>query len=235
MANFKLRTAMLLGDEAMQKLASASVAIIGVGGVGAAAAEALVRSGIGRLLIVDHDTVDITNVNRQLIATSKNVGEKKTDAAKERFLAINPELDLVCGDFFLNEETLKRVFDFKPDFVIDAIDTVSSKLALALECQARKIALISSLGTGNRTDPTSFRLGKIEETAGCGCGLARVMRRECKKRGITALDVLYSTEIPQDIISEAANGRHSPASTPFCPPVAGYIIASETVKRIIAP
>lgn len=233
MFDFTGRTELLIGCDAMRKLSEVKIAVIGIGGVGSAAAEALVRAGCRNLIIADSDEVDVSNINRQLIASHKNIGMRKVEAAQERYLDINPELSLTCLDIFFNEETAHFIFDLNPDYIIDAIDTVSSKLYLAAECQHRGINLISSLGTGNRLDPTAFKIGKIEDTAGCGCGLARVMRSECRKRGITSLDVLYSTEFPKDVIAESKNGRHSPASISFCPPAAGYIIAAEIVKRII--
>ena len=133
---------------------------------------------------------------------------------------------------FYNDETKELLFDLKPDFIVDAIDTVSSKLNLAVECKNRSIPLVASMGTGNRLDPTKFLLGTIEDTAGHGCGLAKVMRRELKARGITGLPVLYSTEYPMSVISSSEHGRHSPASISFCPPVAGYILASHVIKAI---
>lgn len=234
MRDFKTRTALLLGQPAMDILQNAKVAVIGLGGVGAACAEALVRAGVGTLIAVDHDTVDVTNLNRQLFATAKTIGMDKTQAAAERLLSINPQLQLIPLSVFYNAETKEQLFSLQPDIIVDAIDTVSSKLDLALECQERSIPLIASLGTGNRLDPTLFRLGYIEETGGCGCPLARVMRRECKKRGIQHLPVLFSTETPKPVLAGAENGRHSPASISFCPPVAGYAIASWVIKQLIA-
>ncbi|MEG0693688.1 MAG: tRNA threonylcarbamoyladenosine dehydratase [Oscillospiraceae bacterium] len=221
-----------MGEDAMQKLHTATVAILGVGGVGGACAEAIVRSGIGKLILIDHDTIDITNINRQLFATHDTIGESKVLVAKKRLTSINPDLQIEILSEFYNDETKELLFDLKPDFIVDAIDTVSSKLNLAVECKNRNISLIASMGTGNRLDPTKFTLGTIEETAGCGCGLARVMRRELKARGVTGLPVLYSTEYPMSVISSSENGRHSPASISFCPPVAGYIIASYVIKQL---
>lgn len=228
------RTQQLLGADNFNRLQTAAVAIIGVGGVGGACAEALCRAGIGRLIIMDHDTVDITNINRQLIATHDTVGQQKVAVLMARLKSINPACDVVALPEFYSEEN-KGVLDNMPDFVVDAIDTVSAKLSLAAECRARAIPLISSMGTGNRLDPTSFRLGTIADTAhsDCGCGLARVMRKELRRRGITDLTVLYSVEYPRSIVSDSSNGRHSPASISFCPPVAGYIIASHVVSKLM--
>ena len=190
------------------------------------------RSGVGRIILMDHDTIDITNINRQLFATHDCIGKSKVLVAYHRLLSINPELKIELLSEFYNDETKELLFDLKPDFIVDAIDTVSSKLNLAVECKNRSIPLVASMGTGNRLDPTKFLLGTIEDTAGHGCGLAKVMRRELKARGITGLPVLYSTEYPMSVISSSEHGRHSPASISFCPPVAGYILASHVIKAI---
>lgn len=228
------RTELLIGKESFQKLQHSCVAIIGVGGVGGACAEALCRGGIGTIVIMDHDTVDVTNINRQLIATTNTIGLKKADILKDRLLSINPDCKIISLCEFYNEDTKEIIFAQSPDFIVDAIDTVSSKLNLAQECKTRDIRLVSSMGTGNRLDPTAFKIGTIEETSGCGCGLARVMRRELKRREIHKLPVLYSTEFPQNVISDNSNGRHSPASISFCPPVGGYILASFVISSIIS-
>lgn len=236
MFDFTARTALLLGEPAMQRLYSASVTVVGLGGVGGACAEALVRSGVGGLRVFDHDDISLSNVNRQLFATTDSVGQKKIAAAKNRLLSINPQLKLECFPVFYNDQTAEELFcaDCAPiDYIVDAIDTVSAKLHLIAEAKKRGIPIISSLGTGNRLDPTKFLIGNLGDTAGCGCGLARVMRRELKARGITQLDVLYSTEFPASCIADSEHGRHSPASVSFCPPVAGYIIASHVIKGII--
>lgn len=233
MFDFTQRTELLLDKGSMEKLYASTVCVVGIGGVGGACAEALVRCGVGNIILFDHDTIDISNVNRQLFATTKNVGTQKTTAAKERLLDINPKLNLTLFPTFYNEETATTLFDTKPDYIVDAIDTVSSKLHLIKSCLDNNIRIVSSLGTGNRTDPTKFLIGNITDTSGCGCGLARVMRHELRARGIETLDVLYSTEFPKKVISSSENGRHSPASISFCPPVAGYIIASHVIKGLI--
>ncbi len=232
--DFRTRTACLLGEEAMERLAEASVAVIGLGGVGGACAEALVRAGVGRLILMDHDRVDPTNLNRQLFATQDTVGQVKVEAARSRLLSIHPGLKLCLLQEFYAEETKEHLFSAGPELIVDAIDTVTSKLNLAAECRARGIPLIQSLGTGNRLNPAAFRVGKIEDTVGCGCGLARVMRRELKKRGLTGQTVLYSTEFPRPAIVSSEHGRHSPASISFCPPAAGYIIAGWVVEQLIS-
>lgn len=233
MFNFTARTALLLGSDAMERLATSTVAVIGLGGVGGAIAEALCRSGIGHLVLCDHDNVDISNLNRQLFATEKTIGMNKTKAAAERLLSINPAIKLTLLPVFYAPDTADAVFLEAPDYIADAIDTVTAKLHLAVSCREKSLPLISSLGTGNRLDPTKFCIGSIEQTAGCGCGLARVMRKELRARGITDQEVLYSTERPMQVISSSEHGRHSPASISFCPPVAGYIIASHIIKSLL--
>lgn len=220
----------MLGEEKFNALANASVAIVGLGGVGGACAEALCRCGVGTLVIVDHDTVDVTNINRQLIATTKTVGEQKTDAWTSRLRSINPCCNVVAITQFYDSDHKDTLFSHTLDFVVDAIDTVSAKLSLAEECAARNINTITCLGTGNRLDPTQFAIGEICDTAGFGCGLARVMRQELKRRGLDRQPVLFSKEAPTRISTGTIGGRHSPASISFCPPVAGYIIASHVVK-----
>lgn len=225
------RTRLLLGDEAMERLASLRVAVLGLGGVGGAAAEAICRAGVGHMLIADHDTVDITNLNRQLLATADQLGKPKVQAGRERLLSIHPQLDLVCEQAFYLPENRDFLFRFQPNIVIDAIDTVTAKLDLSEQCRNRNIFLLSSLGTGNRLDPGALQIGDISETAGCGCPLARVMRRELKKRGISQQTVLFSTEQPQKAVCpQSENGRHSPASCAFVPPAAGYLLASFAIR-----
>ena len=227
------RTSCLIGDKGFNTLQNSSVAVIGLGGVGGACVEALCRSGVGKIILMDHDTISITNINRQLIATTKTIGHLKTDALLKRIKDINPECNVIVISEFFSEDTKELLFMNDINFIVDAIDTVSSKLILAAECKQRNINIIQSMGTGNRLDPTKFTLGSIEDTSGCGCGLARVMRRELKKRDIIQQPVLYSTEMPIDIVADYSYGRHSPASISFCPPVAGYILASYVIKKLI--
>ena len=227
------RTESLLGADALAVLKNARVAVLGLGGVGGSAAEALLRSGVGHLLLVDSDTVSNSNRNRQLLATAETVGMDKVEAAYRRFSAAVPEAELTLKKEFYLPENRDFLFDWKPDCVIDAIDTVTAKLDLSVECEKRQIPLLMCLGTGNRLRPEALRLGDISETAGCGCGLARVMRHELKKRGILRQTVLYSTEEPRPIVAEESFGRHAPGSTAFVPPVAGYLLASEAVRRIL--
>ena len=227
------RTELVLGETRLRRLANARVAVVGLGGVGGAAAEALVRAGVGHMLFVDGDTVDDTNRNRQLLATTETVGMDKISAAEGRYRAINPDGDFTFKKEFYLPEHSAWLYDWQPDYIIDAIDTVTAKLDIAKQCKTRKIRLIACLGTGNRLDPERLRLGDITETAGCGCPLAKVMRRELRRRGIEHLPVLFSTEEPAKAIAESAAGRHPPGSISFVPPVAGYIIAGKCIRDII--
>lgn len=229
------REKLLIGEQGLKILTGSCICVLGLGGVGGAAAEALCRAGVGHLILVDHDTVDITNLNRQLFATGESVGEKKIIAAKNRLLSINPALKLTLLDSFYLPQCREEVLSLHPDFILDAIDTVTAKLDLAQQCRARGIPLISCLGTGNRFDPSLLRTGTIEQTAGCGCPLARIIRRECKKRSIPSLPVVFSTEFPaQGICSgDSPAGRHSPGSISFVPPVAGYLLASYAVRSLL--
>ena len=227
------RTELVLGETRLRRLANARVAVIGLGGVGGAAAEALVRAGVGHMLFIDGDTVDDTNRNRQLLATTETVGMDKTSAAEGRYRAINPDGGFTFKKEFYLPENSAWLYDWQPDYIIDAIDTVTAKLDIAKQCKTRKIRLIACLGTGNRLDPERLRLGDITETAGCGCPLAKVMRRELRRRGIEHLPVLFSTEEPAKAIAESAAGRHPPGSISFVPPVAGYIIAGKCIRDII--
>lgn len=227
------RQKLLIGEEACDRLKQARVAVIGLGGVGGACTEGLCRAGIGTLLLVDHDTVSLTNLNRQLLATQNTVGRLKAEVARERVLSIHPECEAVALPVFYGEDTAEEVFAFRPDYIVDCIDTVTAKLHLAGQCRDRGIPLLMALGTGNRLDPSAFRIGEIEDTAstGAGCGLARVMRRELKKRGITRQTVLYSLE-PAAKTVIAGEGRYAPGSLSPCPPAAGFLMASYVIRQI---
>ena len=227
------RTELFVGKTATEKLNNAKVAVIGLGGVGGAAAEALVRAGVGHLLMIDGDEVDETNINRQLLATYETVGMDKIAAAKLRFEKINPDCDITFAKEFYLPENSAFLYNWQPDYIIDAIDTVTAKLHIAEECKARGIKLLMCLGTGNRLDPEKLCIGDISKTAGCGCPLARVMRRELKKRGIEKQPVLFSTEEPRKAAIDSENGRHAPGSISFVPPAAGYILAGKCVRDII--
>lgn len=235
MDNWLARTALLIGDEALKKLSAATVAVLGLGGVGGAAAEAVCRMGVGRLILIDNDDFDITNLNRQLLATRSTIGKLKCDTARERCLSINPEVKVSALQEFYLPDHSDFLFDQSPDLILDAIDTVSAKLDLAVQCQERRIPLVTCLGTGNRLDPSLLRWGDIADTAGTGCPLARVMRRELKKRGVARQTVIYSVEQPARglCFGEGENGRHSPASCAFVPPAAGYLLASVGIRLFL--
>ena len=228
------RQELLLGEAAMKKLKNARVALFGVGGVGSYAAEALARSGVGHIMLVDDDTVSISNINRQLCALHSTVGLPKVDVVAERLLDINPSLIIDKRQQFVLPENIES-FDLSSfDYVIDAIDTVSAKLAIAEVCNANRVPLISSMGTGNKQYPTALKVTDISKTN--TCPLARVMRRELKKRGINHLRVVYSEEeamTPLERIT-TENGKSVPGSLAFVPSVAGLIAAGEAVKHIIA-
>lgn len=228
------REALLLGDDAINKLNNSYVALFGLGGVGSYTAEALARSGVGKILLVDNDKVSKSNINRQLCALQSTVGKFKVDVVAERLLDINPDIIIEkCYDFVLPENI--NSFDFsKLDYVIDAIDTVSAKLAIAELAATNNVPMISCMGTGNKTDPTALTVTDISKTT--MCPLARVMRRELKKIGITHLKVVFSTEEPKAPTSavKSENGKIPPASVAFVPSVAGLIAASEAVKALIS-
>lgn len=219
------RTVSILGEAALQRLSSCHVAIFGLGGVGGYAAEALVRSGVGRFDLIDHDKVDITNLNRQIIATHKTVGRDKAEVMRERMLDINPDADIMIHPCFFLPKNADD-FDFrKYDYVVDAVDTVTAKMELVLRSQAAGVPIISSMGTGNKLNPAMLEVEDLYKTS--VCPLARVMRRELKKRGIEKLKVVYSREEPFRI------HERTPGSTAFVPPAAGLLIASEVVKDLM--
>lgn len=240
--NWLSRTQFLLGQEGMEKLKNAKVAVFGLGGVGGYAVEALARSGVGALELVDHDTVSLTNINRQILATTETVGMDKVEAAAKRVAAINPDIRVTARKIFYLPETADQ-FDFATyDYVIDAIDTVTGKLMLIQAAQAVGTPIISCMGTGNKLDPTAFRVGDISQTT--MCPLARIIRKECKKRGIKKLKVVYSTEEPIECTldaddpawAELPEGRNAlPGSVAFVPAVAGMILAGEVIRDLTAP
>lgn len=224
-----IRTKYLLGDEAMAKLASSRVAVFGVGGVGGHVVEALVRSGVGNIDIVDNDTVCLSNLNRQLIATRSTIGQYKVDAMYDRIMDINPNCNVKVHKCFFLPET-KDEFDFsKYSYVVDAVDTVTAKIALVMECDKAKTPIISSMGAGNKLNPAMFEVADIYKTS--VCPLAKVMRRELRKRQIKKLKVVYSKEEALKPVS--GEDARTPGSTAFVPSVAGLIIASEVVKDLI--
>ena len=221
------RTEMLLGQEAMERLAGSRVAVFGVGGVGGYVVEALVRSGVGALDLIDSDIVCLSNLNRQIIATEQTLGKYKVDAAAERAAQINPDCRIRVFRLFYLPDTADR-FDLREyDYVVDAVDTVTAKLTLIESAKSAGVPVISSMGAGNKLDPSAFRAADIYSTS--VCPLARVMRKECRKRGIEALKVVYSTEEP---VMPPGGGR-VPGSVAFVPSAAGLVIAGEVIKDLI--
>ena len=225
------RTAMLLGVDAVEKLKSKRVIVFGVGGVGGYACEALARSGIGQIDIVDNDTVSLSNINRQIIALHSTVGRPKVEVMRERIFDINPQITVRAYNTFFTPET-SADFDFSQyDYVVDAIDTVKGKIELCVLCKESNTPIISSMGAGNKLDPCGFKVSDIYKTA--VCPLARVMRTELKKRGIKKLKVVYSEELPVQTGADTEGGKRVPASVAFIPSVVGLIIASEVIKDLI--
>ena len=225
------RTEMLIGDGAAT-LRSSSVAVFGCGGVGSYVVEALARAGVGALTVVDADKVSASNVNRQLIALTETIGRPKVEVEKERILSINPDCRVTAYETFYNEETCGAIDLSGYDYVCDAIDTVTSKILLAKKCRDAGVRLISSMGTGNKLDPSRFEIADISKTS--VCPLARVMRRELRAVGILHLKVVYSKEEPaKTSFAEAdGHGRHIPASISFVPGAAGLMIAGEIIREI---
>lgn len=230
------RTALLLGEDGVNRLSAARVAVFGIGGVGGHAAEALVRSGIGSIDLIDNDTVSISNLNRQLIALHSTIGKYKVDVARERFLDINPALKIRTYRTFYTPETASE-FDFSEyDYVIDAIDTVTGKIGLVMQAQAAGTPIICSMGAGNKLDPSAFEVADIYKTS--VCPLAKVMRYELKKRGVKHLKVVYSREIPRSpdisVTDEQPIGtrRAIPGSTAFVPSAAGLVLAGEVIREL---
>ena len=233
MSRFFSRTELLLGEAAMEKLKNSRVAVFGIGGVGGYIVEALARSGVGSLDIIDNDAVSPSNINRQIIATHKTIGMDKVDVAKERILDINPEATVRTYKQFFTPDT-SADFDFTQyDYVVDAIDTVTGKLELVMKAKEANVSIISSMGTGNKLDPTAFEVSDIYKTS--VCPLARVMRNELRKRGVKKLKVVYSKETPATPFfktEEDVKNKRIPASVAFVPSVAGLIIAGEVIKDL---
>ncbi len=232
MSEIFARTELMLGEAAMEKLRKSRVIIFGVGGVGGYALEGLIRSGIYRIDLVDGDTVSKSNINRQIIATANTVGMPKVEAAKERALSINPDANINIFNLFYCEETKEKINLENYDYVIDCIDTVSSKIMLIEEAYNKKIKIISSMGAGNKLDPTRFEVSDIHKTS--VCPLARVIRQKAKQLGIKKLKVVYSKEEPlKRVVEDESSARHAPGSVAFIPSVVGLIIAGEVVKDLI--
>ncbi len=224
------REAMLIGEEGIALLRQKTVAVFGIGGVGGQAAEALARGGVGKLILIDNDTVSVSNINRQIIALHSTVGQPKTQVMAARIRDICPETQVETHDMFYLPETADSLPFNDWDYIIDAIDTVSGKLEIAVRAKAANVPLISCMGTGNKLDPTKLTVTDIYKTD--TCPLAKVMRRELKKRGIDRLQVVYSTEPPLTPI--AADGeKRVPASISFVPPAAGLLAAGTVIKALL--
>ena len=248
MLNQFSRTQLLLGEDAMKKLADMRVAVFGIGGVGGYVCEALVRSGVGHFDLIDDDKVCLTNINRQIIATRKTIGKYKVDVMKERMLDINPEVEVTVHKCFFLPENADEFPFAEYDYVVDAVDTVTAKIELVMKCQKEGVPIMSSMGAGNKLDASAFRVADIYKTQ--MCPLAKVMRRELKKRGVKKLKVVYSEEKPTRPIEDMSiscrsncicppgaehkctERRDIPGSIAFVPSVAGLIIAGEVVQDI---
>ena len=224
------RTIKLIGEENFSKLQSSTVAIFGIGGVGSFTVEALARSGIGHLILIDKDNVDVTNINRQIHALNSTVGKSKVEIMRKRILDINPAAQVdIIQKFYLHSENAEDFFICGYDYVVDAIDTITAKINLAVECQRRKIPIISSMGAGNKLDPTKFKVTDIYKTS--VDPVAKVMRKKLRELGIKNLKVVYSEEVPRAVDKENSSGKVI-GSIAFVPSVAGLIIASEVVKDL---
>lgn len=232
MENSLSRSALIYGEEYIGKISNANVIVFGLGGVGGYAVESLVRAGIGNLTIVDNDKISVTNLNRQLISLTSNIGKLKVDEWKTRILDINPNIKLIAKNMFLTADNLEE-FDLKQfDYILDAIDTVSSKIALIKYAKENNIPIISSLGAGNRTNPNLIKIGDLKETS--YDPLAKVIRHELRKDNITHLDVIYSTEIPLKVIVGNDNqSKRSPGSTSFIPAIFGEMMAGYVINKLV--
>lgn len=227
MSNQFSRTELLIGKEGIEKLQKAKIAIFGIGGVGSFVVEALARAGIGKFILVDKDTVDVTNLNRQIIATRKTIGRSKVEVAKERILEINPDAEVeIHQEFFMPDS--QGILDDTIHYIVDAVDTVTAKIELVMRANQYNIPIISCMGTGNKLDATKFEVADLYQTQ--VCPLAKVMRKELRARGIKELKVVYSKEEP---IKSKEPEEHVPGSVSFVPSVAGLIIAGELIKDIV--
>lgn len=237
------RCELAFGPEGLEKMKNSAVAVLGIGGVGSFTVEALARTGVGKLVLVDKDVVDITNINRQIHANLNTVGQSKAELMKERIAAINPECEVVTLHMFYNEETAEQLFAHNLDYIVDAMDTMSAKLHLIQEAKRRNIPIISSMGAANKMDPTRFEVADISQTS--YDPIAKVIRRELRKKGIyKGVKVVYSKEIPvtirEDMLEQIGNpnspiskARRPPASNAFVPSVAGLILASVVVRDLL--
>lgn len=231
MLNQFSRTEMLIGKDALEKLKKSKVAIFGIGGVGSYVVEGLARAGVYNFVLVDNDDVDITNLNRQIIATTNTINKSKVEVAKSRILEINPEAKVETYQEFFSPDT-KGILDESLSYIVDTVDTVTAKIELVLRAQKINVPIISSMGTGNKLDPTKFEVTDIYKTS--VCPLAKVMRKELKQRGVKKLKVVYSKEEPiKTLKANKETKKNIPASISFVPSVAGLIIAGEVVKDIV--
>ena len=229
------RTELLIGPEAMERLKKAEVAVFGVGGVGSHCIDALARGGVGSLILIDNDKVSLTNINRQCVAYHHTVGRYKTKVMEEQIRAVCPKIRVQTYERFILKEDLSGLFEKKPDYIVDAVDTVTAKLTIAEWAQREGVPLISCMGTGNKLHPELFEIADLSETS--VCPLCKVMRREMKARGIPHLKVLYSREQPVDVSGrmpeEAQEGRRAvPGSISFVPPAAGLLIAGDVIRAL---
>jgi len=233
MDNLFIRSAMLLGEDGIEKLKTKKIAVFGIGGVGSFVVEALARSGVGHLVLIDFDDIVSSNINRQIHANIETVGELKVDAMKDRILKINPDITVTALPLLYNKETTKSILTDDIDYVVDAIDMVTSKLLLIEQCKEKNIPIVCSMGTGNKLNPTMLEITDISKTS--VCPLAKVMRTELKKRRIKKVKVVYSKETPiKPVQLESSESRRStPGSVSFVPSVAGIILASEVIKDIL--
>ncbi|UUV16313.1 tRNA threonylcarbamoyladenosine dehydratase [Clostridioides difficile] len=230
--NFTTRTSFLVGDDGIEKLNNSNIIVFGVGGVGSFTVEALARAGVGNITIVDFDDVDITNINRQIPALHSTVGRYKVDVMEERILDINPNINIKKIRSLYNKDTSDEILTERYDYVVDAIDMVSSKIHLIETCEKKGLKIISSMGMGNKLDPTKIVVTDIHKTS--ICPLAKVMRKELRDRGIKKLKVVYSTEQPIELKKKVMNGRKvTPGSVSFVPSVGGLIIASVIINELL--
>lgn len=242
------RTELLIGKDGLEKLRNSKVVVFGIGGVGSFTVEALARSGVGTLVLIDDDTVCLTNLNRQIHATYDTLSKSKVEVMKERILSINKKCEVITHQVFVTADNIGDIVTEDVDYVVDAIDTITAKLALAVYCQDKNIKIISSMGTGNKLDPTQFKVTDIYKTK--VCPVAKVMRYELRKRGVKALKVVYSEEVPmkpnvEDVVTcktgcvctggtkKCSSKRQIPGSVSFVPPVAGMIIASVVIRDML--
>ena len=225
-----VRTALVFGDEGMQHLSGARVAVFGVGGVGGHCVHALARAGIGAIDVFDDDAVSITNINRQAVAMTSTIGRAKVEVMRDQILDINPEAKVGCYRMFYTPENADEVDLSVYDYIVDAIDTVKAKVELICRAREAGVAIISAMGAGNKLDPTRFEVEDLAKTS--VCPLCRVMRTQLKKRGVTHHKVVYSREEPVRVVADESNGRHAPGSVSFVPPVMGLILAGEVIKDL---